>query len=331
MKMKNYIVDNTLRDGNHTIDNRFSEDDIFRICKSLDKAKVDFIEIGYALGLNSYNKSDKPSDLSLFKIANSAVSYSKILLFAFPNNIDYENIKLLRENGAEFIRIAVDSRNINKTKEVIKSCVELGYKTGAFFTMAHKYNTEDLIEISKKLYDLGVNSFTITDSAGTMMPNEVSNIVESLKNNFDIPVGFHGHDNLGLAVANSLSALDSNASFIDCALSGLGAGAGNTNTEALAAINEKCGYGFNIDFFGTIEASKLLRSIIKNYGIDKDAIEENIIVGYYGIYSALIKYAKELSKELGISYVEIVKLIAVNSFSPNDKEKIRDASIKLIN
>ena len=105
-----------------------------------------------------------------------------------------------------------------------------------------------LVEQAKLFESYGAQIVYVTDSAGYMLPNEVRERVQALKNALSCEIGFHGHNNLSMAMANTVAAVEAGATYIDGSLRALGAGSGNTQTEVMVAVLERLGYQTGIDY-----------------------------------------------------------------------------------
>ncbi len=140
-----------------------------------------------------------------------------------------------------------------------------------------------------------------------MVPSEVEEKIGLLSRSLNIPVGFHSHNNLGLAIGNSLAALKNGATYIDSSLGGLGAGAGNTNTEMLVAVLNKIGYNHNANLFEAMDASsKILNPILKKYNVELPVLVDSIMLGYSGIYSSFMLHARRAAERFNVDYRDIM-------------------------
>ena len=325
------ILDTTLRDGNHTVSNKFDLEDIKKIVNLLDDAKVDYIEVGYGYGLSSNKEPQAISDLDIIKTAKNTAKNSKIAVLVFPNKAKVEDLNIAKHSGADLVRIAVQSTNSEPAIPFVKKCKELGLEVGGFLMMAHKASKEQLFNSAKKLVDEGVTSITITDSSGYMTPADIVEKIGILTNNLKATIGFHTHNNLGLAVGNSIIAINEGVTMVDSALRGLGAGPGNTATEDLVAVLKKQGEEISADFDKICEASEKLEDVLTKYKMDPVNSVDSIYVGYYGIYSSFMKLSRQISNKYGIKNNELIKVIAEKGYVPGDEEKIEQLGKQLSN
>ncbi len=323
------IIDSTIRDGNHTVGNNFSLDDISTMVGAMDEAGIDFIEVGYGYGLGSYKDKNKPSDIEIIKTAKKAAKNSKIAILVFPNKATLEESEEACVEGVDLIRIAVQATNAEPSREYIEMAKKHGIEVGAFFMMSHRATEEILLEEAKKAVEYGAISITVTDSAGAMTPSEVRNKISVLKENLNIKVGFHSHDNMGIAVGNSIVAIGAGASFVDTALCGLGAGSGNTKTEFLAAVVEKEGYEIKGDVFKILDACEILTPIVNKHGVTVENSEDVLMLGYAGTYSSFMKPARIAAEKYGADYKSILLEASKQKLVAGDEEQLDEIAKNL--
>lgn len=324
------LIDSTLRDGNHTVGNKFDLDDIEKIVKTLDDMGIDYIEVGYGFGMGSFSKKGFATDEEILKTAINSAKNSKIAILVFPNKADIETYKKLLDFDLGLIRLAVQASDVEPAKEYIELAKQRDKKVGGFMMMASRVDSKKITEEAIKLKEYGADTITITDSAGAMTPSEVIEAIKKVKESTDLEVGFHTHDNLGLAVGNTMLAIESGASFADTAIAGLGAGAGNTRTETLIAVLSKEGYKVNADMVRAIQAVGPLSDLVKEYGVDIKDMGDLILIGYYGIYSAFMKIVNNLVDRYGVNKKDLIESIAKNGYVPGDEEKIENLAKSLI-
>ena len=163
---------------------------------------------------------------------------------------------------------------------------------------------DDLAVQARLMESYGANAVYVTDSAGALTMEAARERVRALRNALTCEVGFHGHNNLSLAVANSLIAIDEGATWIDAAVRGFGAGAGNTATEVLAAVLDRIGRNPGLDVFKLMDiAEELIPSIMQRPAIvDRPALT----LGYCGVYSSFLRHAERAAERFGIDAREIL-------------------------
>ena len=304
------ITDTTLRDGSHSVAHRFTINDVTRVVSALDSANVDIIEVGHGDGLAgstaNYGFSAVP-EMDLIKAAVQSAKNSKIATLLLPGIGTVPDLEKVKDLGVKVIRVATHVTEADIAHEHIEVAKKMGFFVVGFLMMAHRAKTERVVEEAQKMESYGANVVYATDSAGALLPKGVKERISALKSALKIPVGFHSHNNLGLAIGNSLAAIEAGATYIDGSLGGLGAGAGNTPTEMLVGVMERAGIDKNANFFKTIDASSLvLNEVLEPYGVHLPAIQDSLMLGYAGVYSSFMLHAKRAAKRFNVDYRDII-------------------------
>jgi len=307
---KIYITDTTLRDGSHTVSHKNSPEDVKKVVAALDAAGIDLIEVGHGDGLTGSTINygfGAYSDLELLKAAASVVTNSKLTSLMIPGIATVEDMKAAQEAGITAVRIATHCTEADVSAQHIRTAKKMGLFTVGFLMMAHLSTTDQIVEEAKKMESYGADVVYCTDSAGAMLPVDVTEKISALVSNLCIPVGHHSHNNLGLAIGNSLAAIEAGATYIDGSLSGLGAGAGNTPTETLVAVLSKLGHEFNADFFKTIDAgTKALLPVLNEKGVKINLDTDALVCGYAGCYSSFMLHAKRAALRFNVDVRDIL-------------------------
>lgn len=304
------ITDTTLRDGSHSVAHRFTANDISRVVTALDEAGVDIIEVGHGDGLAgstaNYGFSAVP-EMDLIKAAVQSAKQAKIAALLLPGIGTVPDLEKVKDLGVKVIRVATHVTEADIAHEHIEVAKKMGFHVVGFLMMAHRANTERVVEEGKKMESYGADVVYATDSAGALLPNGVRDRISALKSALKVPVGFHSHNNLGLAIGNSLAAMEAGATYIDGSLGGLGAGAGNTATEMLIGVMERAGYDKNANFFKSMDAStQVLKEVLEPYGVRLPSIQDPMMLGYAGVYSSFMLHAKRAAERFHVDYRDII-------------------------
>ena len=304
------VVDTTLRDGSHTVSHQWSTEDVKKVAIALDEAGISMIEVGHGDGLTgstiNYGFS-KYTDFELVKAVASVVKNAKVTVLLIPGIGTVEDLKKIKEAGATAVRVATHVTEADVSAQHIKAAKEMGFFTVGFLMMAHMADVETIVEEAKKMEAYGADVVYCTDSAGAMLPMDVTSRIGALKKNLNIPVGFHSHNNLGLAIGNCVAAINAGATYIDGSLSGLGAGAGNTSTDTLVALLNKMECKHNCDLYKTMDASsEALKPVIEAHGLTLNITHDSLMLGYAGVYSSFMLHAKRAAKRFGVDYRDII-------------------------
>ena len=300
---KIYISDVTLRDGSHAVRHQYSLQNVQDIARALDKAKVDSIEVAHGDGLqgSSFNYGFAAhTDLEWIEAAADVISHAKITTLLLPGIGTVDHLKMAQELGVSTIRVATHCTEADVSEQHIGMARKLDMDTVGFLMMAHMATPEKLLEQAKLMESYGANCIYATDSAGYMLPEHVTARIGYLRQHLkpETEIGFHGHHNLAMGVANSIAAVAAGATRIDAAAAGLGAGAGNTPMEVFIAVCARMGIETGVDVFAISDVAEdivvpMMDHIIR---IDRDALT----LGYAGVYSSFLLFAKRAEAKYGI-------------------------------
>ncbi|BBH67428.1 4-hydroxy-2-oxovalerate aldolase [Actinoplanes sp. OR16] len=303
------ITDSTLRDGSHAKRHQFTTTEVHDIVTALDTAGIPVIEVTHGDGLGgssfTYGLSHTPEQ-ELIAVAVAAATRSKIAFLMLPGVGVIDDIKAAAGNGAAVCRIATHCTEADIAVQHFGLARDLGLETVGFLMMAHSIPPEDLARQARIMADAGCQCVYVVDSAGALVLDQVSDRVSALAAALgdDAQVGFHGHENLGLGVANSILAVRAGALQIDACTRRFGAGAGNTPTEALVAVCDKLGITTGVDFFAIADAAE---DVVRPAMPDECKLDRMaLIMGYAGVYSSFLLHAYALAERYGVSGAEIL-------------------------
>ena len=292
--MKNILItDSSLRDGNHSVKHTISLDSIEKYCTFADKAGVPIVEVGHGNGLSASSlligKSPN-TDKEMLTTAKKYLKNSKLGVHTIP--------------GLSTIDVATHCTEATLSKSHIDFLSKTNKEVYGVLMMSALVSTEKLIEQSKIMEDYGALYIIIMDSTGTYLPSDVKERISSLKENLKIKIGFHAHNNLGCAIANSLTAAENGADLIDACIRGFGAGAGNAPLEILIPILEKSGFKTNINFKQTIkEADGVMDYLIPE---TPSTSPINVLTGLNKLFSGFEKPIIKASKLYNIEYSSLI-------------------------
>ena len=194
--------------------------------------------------------------------------------------------------------------------------------------MSHMIDVRGLIEQVKILSQYGVNTVVLMDSAGYFFPNEVKVRIETIKNEIDIKVGFHAHNNLGVAVTNAITAINSGATMIDGAAMGLGAGAGNAQLENIVTnLNQEHGTSSTLRPF--LDLSSIVAE--KLYDYLPATTSSSIESGLNGVFSGYAPQVKAISAAMGLNATEIWENLAKRKIVAGQESMIREIAEDIMN
>lgn len=302
------VLDATCRDGMHAVSHQFTPEQIGALAKSVDGAGLAVFEVshGDGLGGSSINYGfGAATDKEWLDAARANLkSDTQLGILMLPGIGRMEDLEMAAEAGVTFARITMHCTEANISKQHIQLSKRLGMTPYGVLMMAHMLQPEQLLEQAKLLEDYGAEGVYMMDSSGHMLPDDVRRRVSLLCDKLSIPVCFHAHANLDMQVANTLAALEEGASQVDGCLRGLGAGAGNTATEVLAAVLEMSGYDTGLDLYRLMDAAEdVLAPMLKQPPIvDKAALS----IGYAGVYGSFALHAKRAAARYGVDERDIL-------------------------
>ena len=306
--MKNILItDSSLRDGNHSVKHTISLDSIERYCKFAESAGIPIVEVGHGNGLSASSlligKSPN-TDEEMLTTAKKYLKNSKLGVHTIPGLSTIDDAKRAIDCGVDVFRVATHCTEATLSKSHINFLAKTNKEVYGVLMMSALINIEKLVEQSKIMEDYGAQAIVIMDSTGTYLPSDVKERISSLKENIKIKIGFHAHNNLGCAVANSLMAVESGADLVDVCIRGFGAGAGNAPLEILIPVLEKSGYKTNIDFKKIIkEADNVMDYLIP----ETPSISPiNVLTGLNKLVSGFEKPIIKASKLYNIEYSSLI-------------------------
>ncbi len=326
------IVDSTLRDGSHAKRHRITSEEASSVAAGLDRAGVPIIEIshGDGLGGSSFNYGFSQTDeYELMSAGVTVMKQARLAVLLLPGIGVKDDLVKAREIGASVARVATHCTEADISPSHIALSRELGYTAVGFLMMAHMNSPEGLVEQARIMVDAGAEVVYVTDSAGALVPDQVRRRVAALRSELpgDIAVGFHGHQNLSLAVGNSLAAIDEGAAWIDGCTCGMGAGAGNAPTELLVAACAKSDIATGIDVYAIMDvAEDVVRPILdRPQVVDRSSL----LLGYAGVYSSFLLHAERAAARFGVSAKDILVEVGNRKAVGGQEDLIIDIAAQL--
>lgn len=317
------LLDCTLRDGANVVGNGFDAELTKMMLEGLIKNHITLIEFGNAYGIGAYDA--KPSvapltDLEYLDLVQPYLSQAEIGMFMGAANANEKNIALAAEKGLKFLRIGENASDGKHCEEGIKLVKKYGMTARYSMMKAYVLSPKELAEEAKMLESFGLDAITIMDSAGRMLPKETYEYVSEMVKAVKIPVGFHGHNNLGLSVANALVAEEAGAATLDCGLMGMARSAGNLSTEIAVAAFQRIGKAKEIDFYGLLDFidQKLAPAMKTGYDYRAAVCPKDLTLGYSGCHSNFLHMFESVAKEKNVNlYKLIIDVSAKNMKNPS--------------
>lgn len=292
------LLDTTLRDGSYVIDFQFSAEDTSVLVAELSQAGVDYIEVGHGLGLGANRNSNMraaETDLAYLRAAAAAAGSCRWGCFLIPGIAEMADLEEAAATGMSFVRIGTDVTEVDRAKPFISRARGLGLEVFANFMKTYAVDIESVKKSASAAVEEGAHHVCVVDSAGGMLPNDVSKYVRALALDLGISTGFHGHNNLGLGIANGLSAVEAGATIVDCSLRGMGRSAGNTVIEIFALALKRLGLTVDVDVNRLLSiAERVVDPLVVSYN-QTDSL--GVISGYAQFHSSFLGKVLEYAEK----------------------------------
>ena len=326
------LHDMSLRDGMHAKRHQISKQQMVDISTALDHAGMPLIEVTHGDGLGGASVNygfPAHSDEEYLNAVIPQMKQAKVSALLLPGIGTVEHLRMAKDLGVSTIRIATHCTEADISEQHISLSRQLGLDTVGFLMMAHMTSAETILEQAKLMVDYGANCVYCTDSAGYMLPSEVSDKIALLRSELgnEIEIGFHGHHNMGMAIANSLAAIEAGASRIDGSVAGLGAGAGNTPLEVFVAVLDRMGVSSGVDLYNIMDVAEDLVVPILDQPIRVD--REALTLGYAGVYSSFLLFAQRAEKKYGVSARDILVELGRRRTVGGQEDMIEDVALTL--
>lgn len=314
---KTIFFDSTLRDGSHAVRHQISLDAVKEYCRKIDGAGLYVVMVGHGNGLGASSLQvglSAHSDKEMLSVARRELQKTKLGVFLIPGfGTIKDDLAPAIDLGVDVVCVASHCTEADTTRQHIEYVNSRGKEAYGVLMMYHRASKEKLLEEAQKMQDYGAKGVILMDSAGASTPEMVSKTIKYLSENLEVPVGFHGHNNLGMAVAHSFLAIESGAKIIDGTLRGFGAGAGNCQLEALVALMRKNGMQINIDLYKLLDVSEEVVAKIMTQPQEVSSL--SIVSGMAGVFSGFTPHVRDAAKRFNVDprdiFLELGKLKVV--------------------
>jgi 4-hydroxy-2-oxovalerate/4-hydroxy-2-oxohexanoate aldolase len=326
------VHDMSLRDGMHPKRHQITIAQMKTIAQGLDQAGVPLIEVthGDGLGGSSVNYGfAAASDEDYLRAVIPLLKQAKVSALLLPGIGTVDHLRRAADCGVTTIRVATHCTEADVSEQHIALGRKLGLDTVGFLMMSHMIEPEQLLEQARLMESYGANCIYVTDSAGYMIPDDVSARIGHLREHLrpETELGFHGHHNLSMGVANSLAAVEAGARRIDCACGGMGAGAGNTPLEVFIAVCSRMGVVTGVDLFKVSDVAEDLVTPILDFPVRID--RNSLTLGYAGVYSSFLLFARRAEAKYGIPAREILLELGRRKMVGGQEDMIEDTALTM--
>ena len=311
------FFDSTLRDGSHAVKHQFSKENIEDYCMAIDGSGMYTVIVGHGNGLGASSLQvglSKLTDHEMIITGRENLEKTKLGIYMIPGfGTMRDDLIPAIQDGVDVFKIGCHCTEADTTKQHIQYLCERGKETYGVLMMFHMASKEKIIEEARKMQSYGAKGVILMDSSGTATPDMVQQTISGLCDALDFHIGFHAHNNMGMAVANAYFAIQEGATIIDGTLRGFGAGAGNCQLEALAALLEKSNIKTGLNLYRILDASEQVMPKLMGREFGQDPL--SIVSGMSGVFSAfkihVIKAANEFHVDPRDIFVELGKRKAV--------------------
>ncbi len=326
------VHDMSLRDGMHPKRHQITIEQMQTISRGLDEAGVPLIEVTHGDGLGGASVNygfPAATDEEYLRAVIPGLKQAKVSALLLPGIGTVDHLRMAADCGVSTIRVATHCTEADVSEQHIALGRKMGLDTVGFLMMAHMIEPQELLEQARLMESYGANCLYVTDSAGYMLPEQVQARVGLLREKLkpETELGFHGHHNLAMGVANSLAAIEAGARRIDGACAGLGAGAGNTPLEVFVAVCDRMGIKTGVDVFKISDVAEDLVQPIMDFQVRID--RNSLTLGYAGVYSSFLLFAQRAEKKYGIPAREILLDLGRRKMVGGQEDMIEDAALTM--
>jgi 4-hydroxy-2-oxovalerate/4-hydroxy-2-oxohexanoate aldolase len=333
MKGRRVVLhDMSLRDGMHPKRHQIAIEDMVRIAEALDAARVPLIEVTHGDGLGGSSLTygfGRHSDEEYLRAVVPRMKQARVSALLLPGIGTVDDLRMAVDCGVATVRVATHCTEADVAEQHLGLARKLGVDTVGFLMMAHMSPPEALLAQARLMEGCGAQTVYITDSAGHMLPGDVTERVGLLRAGLrpETEIGFHGHHNLGMGIANSLAAIEAGALRIDASAAGLGAGAGNTPLEVMVAVLDRLGADHGVDLYAVMDVAEdlVVPLMDQPVRIDRDAL----ILGYAGVYSSFLLFAKRAGERTGVSPRDILVEMGRRRTVGGQEDLIEEVALEL--
>ncbi|MFE4610864.1 4-hydroxy-2-oxovalerate aldolase [Streptomyces niveus] len=321
------VHDPTLRDGQHAVRHQLDRDQIRAYAAAVDAAGVPVVEVGHGNGLGASSHQvghAKLSDDEMLATAREAMPHSRMATFILPGWGSSTDLRSAVLHGVDVVRVGAHCTEANVTERHLGVIRELGVEAQGVLLMTHMASAQELAEQCALMAGYGAQAVCLFDSAGHFLPRDVAARVAAITAAVDVPVAFHGHNNLGMAVANSVAAVEAGALMIDACARGFGAGAGNTQLEVLVAVLERLGHPTGIDVRLLADAADLAEQTLMLAPPTIDSA--SLASGLAGVFSGFKKPVLAAARQEGVHPWDVFVELGRRRVTAGQEDMIPDAA-----
>jgi 4-hydroxy-2-oxovalerate/4-hydroxy-2-oxohexanoate aldolase len=326
------LHDMSLRDGMHPQRHQLTTEQMVRVSTALDEAGVPLIEVSHGDGLGGASVNygfPAATDEEYLRAVVPRMKQAKISALLLPGIGTVDHLRMAHDCGVHTIRVATHCTEADVSEQHINLGRKMDMDTVGFLMMAHMIEPQPLLEQARLMESYGANCVYITDSAGYMLPDDVTARVRMFRQELkpETEVGFHGHHNLHMGIANSLAAIEAGAARIDGSVAGMGAGAGNTPLEVFVAVLHRMGVETGVDMWKVMDVAEEIVYPLMTHKVRAD--RDSLTLGYAGVYSSFLLHAKRAAEKYGLKSTDILVELGRMKTVGGQEDMIEDVALTM--
>lgn len=326
------FFDSTLRDGSHTLKHQLSLESIAKYCKAVDNAGLHTVIVGHGNGLGASSLQvglALHDDESVLRTARENLTNTRLGVYMIPGfGTIKDNLMPAIDIGVDLFKVGTHCTEADTTREHIDFLSNKGHEVYGVLMMTHMATPKQLAEEAQKMESYGARGVVLMDSAGALLPNDVVERIQAILEKTELEVGFHAHNNLSMATANTVAAINAGATIVDATTRGIGGGEGNCQLEVLLAVLQKMGMETGVDLYTMLDASDNI--VVPEFNFGNGISTLSIVSGLSGVFSAFNEKVQRAANEFDIDPRDIFIELGKQKVVAGQEDLIVDVAMRIV-